>query len=119
MTTVRLSLAKLRFFGFHGIHPEEKIAGAEFEINMDICYGISETISRLEQTVDYTELYKIISEAMKVPYPLLETMGTTIANEVKSQYSQVTEINITISKINAPVVNFRGELGVTIHMTFE
>ena len=119
MNTIRVSLSKLRLFGYHGIHPEEKIAGTEFEISMDICYTSDDLVTSLEQTVDYTDLYSIIRETMKVPFPLLETMGTAIANEVKTKYDQVKEINITISKINAPVVNFRGELGVTIHMTFE
>ena len=119
MTTVRVSLDKLRLFGFHGIHKEERIAGTEFEISMYICYKANELINKLDQTVDYTVLYNIIRETMVIPFPLLETMGGTIADRVKTRFPQITEINITISKINPPVVNFRGELGVTLHMTFE
>jgi dihydroneopterin aldolase len=37
-----------------------------------------------------------------------------IANRVKDDYPSVSEINITISKINPPLANFRGELGVSI-----
>jgi dihydroneopterin aldolase len=119
MTTLRVSLDKLRLYGYHGIHKEEKIAGTEFEISMNICYHAHEPINTLEQTVDYTVLYNIIRETMRIPYPLLETMAGTIAEKVKVRFPQITEINITISKINPPVVNFRGELGVTLHMTFE
>ena len=119
MTTIRVSLHKLRLFGYHGIHPEEKIAGTEFEITMQVSYQTNETISEIGQTVDYTAVYDIIRKTMLIPFPLLETMGTAIASEVKSRFSQVNEINITISKINPPVVNFRGELGVTVHMIFE
>jgi dihydroneopterin aldolase len=86
MTTVRVSLDRLRLFGYHGIHPEEKIAGTEFEISMDISYQTSETVSNIDQTVDYTAVYEIIRKTMLIPFPLLETMGTAIAGEVKSRF---------------------------------
>ncbi len=114
MSLIRVSLDKIRMFGFHGLHAEERSAGAEYEISMEIYFKADKKISRLDETVDYVKVHEIIRSEMENPRPLLETVGMEIANRVKDDYAYVSEINITISKINPPLVNFRGELGVSV-----
>jgi dihydroneopterin aldolase len=114
MSLIRISINKLRLFGFHGLHIEERTAGAEYEISMEVFFEATQKISRLEETVDYVRVHGIIRKEMENPRPLLETVGMEIANRVKEVYPFITEINITISKINPPLVNFRGELGVSV-----
>lgn len=114
MNQIRIELAKLKIFAHHGVHEEERKAGAEFEVKMDIRFNTGNTIQALDQTVDYTAVYSIIREEMARPRPLLETVGTEIVNRVRLAYPYVEEINITISKINPPLANFRGELGVSV-----
>jgi dihydroneopterin aldolase len=114
MSLIRISLDKIRMFGFHGLHPEERSAGAEYEISMEIFFQADKKILKLDETVDYVKVHDIIRAEMNNPRPVLETVGMEIANRVKDDYPSVSEINITISKINPPLANFRGELGVSI-----
>ncbi len=114
MSLVRISLSKIRMFGFHGLHAEERLAGAEYEISMEVYFTAAHMISKLDETVDYVNIHEIIRAEMNNPRPLLETVCMEIANRVKEHYPNVSEINITISKINPPLANFRGELGVSI-----
>jgi 7,8-dihydroneopterin aldolase/epimerase/oxygenase len=114
MSLIRISINKLRLFGFHGLHIEERTAGAEYEIGMEIYFAADRKITRLDETVDYVNVHEIIRKEMENPRPLLETVGMEIANRVKEVYPYIVEINITISKINPPLVNFRGELGVSV-----
>jgi dihydroneopterin aldolase len=114
MSLVRISLDKIRMFGFHGLHAEERSAGAEYGISMEIFFIADQKILKLDDTVDYVSVHEIIRDEMNNPRPLLETVGMEIANRVKDVYPNVSEINITISKINPPLANFRGELGVSI-----
>lgn len=114
MSLIRISISKLRLFGFHGLHIEERTAGAEYEISMEIFFEATKKITRLEETVDYVKVHEILRKEMENPWSLLETVGMEISKRVKEVYPYVSEINITISKINPPLVNFRGELGVTI-----
>lgn len=114
MSLIRISIKKLRLFGFHGLHVEERTAGAEYEVAMEIFFEAKALITRLDETIDYVRVHEIIRLEMENPRPLLETVGMEIANRVKEVYPQIMEINITISKINPPLVNFRGELGVSV-----
>ena len=111
---IKISLCQIKLFGYHGIHDEEKVAGAEFEVNMDVYFDPGEKIREIQQTIDYTILYGIIKERMNTPAELLESLAQDISSEVKERFPQVTQINITISKINPPLVNFRGQLSVSL-----
>lgn len=119
MTQVRIRLKNLRMFAHHGIHPEEQRAGAEFEVNMEVSFPADQMIRSIDETIDYTRVEQVIRDTMSVPFPLLETTGMEIANRVKDDFPLVTEINITISKISAPLINFRGELSVSIIKRYE
>jgi len=111
---IKISLSNIMLFGHHGIHPEEKITGGEFEINMDVSYVPDQSITDISQTIDYTILYDIILKRMKKPADLLETLVQDIDREVRERFPQTRQINITISKIHAPLINFRGRLSVSL-----
>lgn len=111
---IKISLTKIRLFGYHGLHNEEKITGAEFELNMDVIFNASQRITELHQTIDYTVLYTIIRESMDRTAPLLETIVQDIEQRVREIFPETSQINITISKINPPLINFRGQLSVSL-----
>jgi dihydroneopterin aldolase len=110
---IKISLSDVKLFGYHGIHPEEKITGTEFEVNVDVYYDPEQMIMDISQTIDYTILYHIILERMKKPADLLETLVQDMDRAIREKFPQARQINITISKINAPLVNFRGRLSVS------
>lgn len=114
MNLVRINLAKIRMFAHHGIYREERVVGAEFEVSMDVGFETAGIITSLEDTVNYVKLHDIIRTEMSNPRPLLETVGMEIADRVKALFPHIREINITISKINPPLANFRGELGISV-----
>ena len=115
---IKISLDKLKMFAFHGIHPEERSAGTAFEIQMDVYFEPDGYIQDIGQTINYLDLYEIVRNRMKLPSDLLETVCMDISRQVKERYPEVKEINITISKLNPPLANFRGELSVTLTNTF-
>ncbi len=115
---IKISLGHIKLFGYHGIHAEERICGAEFEVNMDVLFDPEHVIREIHETIDYTVLYNIVRERMKIPAELLETLVQDISSEVKERFTQVVQINITISKINPPLVNFRGQLSVSMNNDF-
>ena len=119
MSVFTISLDHIRMFAFHGIHKEERIAGGEFDIDMQVAYKAEGEIQSIDQTVDYTALYALVKEIMKEPTPLLETVCWKIGTQAKLLFPQITEINISISKLNPPVGNFQGQLKVSWHKQFE
>lgn len=118
MDFCKVHLNDFRVFAFHGVHEEERQAGTNFRIDLTVAYPITEPITSLDQTIDYVQLSAWVKEAMSKPTSLLETVAQSICDRIKENFSSVTEINITITKLSPPVVNFQGSLGVTILKTY-
>lgn len=110
---LKISLHHLKFHAFHGLYKEERSTGNDFEVNLDVYFNESvETITRLPETINYASLYQLVKDRMNIPEPLLETVAMHIAHQVKKRFPEVCEINISVSKINPPLLNFQGETTV-------
>jgi 7,8-dihydroneopterin aldolase/epimerase/oxygenase len=116
MLTIHLN--RLKFFSFHGIHAEEKILGNEYEVNVDIKLGHTEKIDTINQTIDYERVYDIIKARMAVPSPLLETLAQDMSERIHQMDVTICSINIRIIKMNPPIENFLGMVGVTWHKEY-
>lgn len=110
MFTIQLN--KLQLHGQHGMHAEEGLAGGDFEVSIAISFPANEKITQLAQTIDYVEVYHCIRKHFDTPYLFLETLATDIVDDVASIDNRIKMINITISKLNAPIANFKGNVAV-------
>jgi dihydroneopterin aldolase len=110
---ITIHLNNLLFFAHHGVHEEEAIVGTHFEINADISFQEGEHILSLEDTVNYVKVYNIIKENMMRPARLLETLAMQMAEDIHQGNANIKIINIRISKLNPPINNFTGQVGVT------
>lgn len=119
MSLFTISLDHIRMFAFHGIHQEERMAGGEFGIDVRVVYRADDEVRSLDQTIDYTALYALVKEIMQEPTPLLETVCWKIGAAAKARFPRISEINISISKLNPPVGNFQGQLKVSWQKQFE
>ncbi|HRP55859.1 dihydroneopterin aldolase [Agriterribacter sp.] len=116
---LKISLHNLKFHGFHGLYKEERSTGNDFEVTMDVYFNETvEMITRLQDTVNYAVLYQLVKDRMAIPEPLLETIAMDIAQQVKKQFPLVYEINVSVSKINPPLLNFQGETSVTYNKQY-
>lgn len=115
---ITIHLNNLLFFSHHGIHDEETIVGTDFEMNVSVSFTESEKILSLSQTVNYISVYDIIKEQMKTPSRLLETVAMQMAENIYKIDNRIKIINITISKLNPPINNFTGNVGVTYTKEF-
>lgn len=116
---LKISLHHLKFHAFHGLYKEEKATGNNFEVNLDVYFAEpAEVITNLQDTINYAVLYKLVKDRMNIPEPLLETIAMDIAQQVKRQFPIVFEINVSVSKINPPLLNFQGETSVTYHKQY-
>lgn len=118
MNLCQVHLKDFHVTAYHGIHEEERIAGTNFKIDLTVTYLIKEAIVELHQTIDYVQLSKWVIEEMNTAAPLLETVAENICQTIKENYPATSEINITITKLSPPVVNFQGNLAITIIKKF-
>ena len=116
---LKISLHHLKFHAFHGLYKEERSTGNDFEVNLDVYFNeLAETINRLQDTINYAVLYQLVKDRMIIPEPLLETIAMEIAQQIKKQFPVVCEINVSVSKINPPMLNFQGQTSVTYHKRY-
>lgn len=111
MLTIHLN--KLRFFAYHGLYEEETVAGEEFELDVHLQYvPATLPISHVGETVDYTQVYRLIKERMSKPELFLETLAHHITSDILEQFPAVLSVDITVTKLRPPIVNFTGNISV-------
>lgn len=116
---ITVELKNIRLFGHHGLYPEERKAGNEFDINLSVGYAsTADTVTELADTINYVRLYEIVKAGMQEPVDLLETLAMQIAEKIKQEYPQVNSIDLSISKLHPPVMQFVGNVAVRFQMTY-
>jgi dihydroneopterin aldolase len=114
-----ISLNNVRFRAYHGVHPEERQKGNDFVVNMMVSYvPKSGTIHSLDDTIDYAGLFEIINLVMQQPVDLLETVVQTIAHNAYKKYSHITEVTVSVEKLNPPIDKFSGSAEVKFFKQF-
>lgn len=111
---ITIHLNDLRFFAYHGILSEEKILGGNFLVNAEVRFFEHEdVIHTIRHTIDYGDIFVIIQQRMSKATPLLETIVMEIGQTIKSQFDQVSSIQISLKKISPPINGLQGTVGVT------
>jgi dihydroneopterin aldolase len=117
---VTIELQNLIFYVHHGIYEEERRVMNSFEVNLSVSYSeINPVYERISDTISYVNLFKIVQEKMKEPVFLLEKICQGIILNIKHQYPAVSEIRISVFKLQAPIEHFIGKVGVTMHRSFK
>jgi dihydroneopterin aldolase len=109
-----IALKGLRFFAGHGLYDDEVLVGNEFEVDISLDYSApGKTVSYIDQTVNYVEVYQIVQEEFQLRKHLLETNAIHIADRLEQKFSIIEKISISIRKLNPPITNFTGSVGIT------
>ena len=112
MFTIHLN--NLNFYSHHGLYDEERVLGAEYEVNVAMTIAAEEEIISLEQTVDYVLIYQLVKERMAIPTPLLETLAQELIASIYQSHKRILSINIDIKKKHPPIENFSGNVSVSL-----
>ena len=113
-----IELQGLRLFAEHGMYQEELLVGNEFEVNISLdVKAPKKTISSIEQTINYVEVFRITQEVFSKRRQMMETCAMEIADTLQRQFNQIEKITVSIKKITPPIINFTGSVAVTYHKT--
>lgn len=101
---ITISIHGAEFFAYHGFYPEEQKLGNRFIVDVEVGFTPLENLKhdKISNTVDYEQLYKIITEQMKQTMKLIETVAQAIADQIKNQFPFVSNIRVSIKKLNPP-----------------
>ncbi|MGI8475288.1 MAG: dihydroneopterin aldolase [Thermomicrobiales bacterium] len=103
-------LEGLRFYGFHGVNPEERTQGQRFVVDVSMATdlraaGISDD---LRKTVNYSEAYKLVKKIVEgEPKQLVEAVAELIAGTLLTAFPRAESVTVTVRK---PEVAIKGAM---------
>ena len=103
--TDRIVLEGMRFYGFHGVNPEERVLGQEYLVDLavEIDLGRAGRSDRLEDTISYTHIYRAVRDVMEgEPRNLLEAAAQSIADRILSEFP-VESVAVRVKKPHPPI----------------
>jgi 7,8-dihydroneopterin aldolase/epimerase/oxygenase len=111
--TFTISVRDLKLYGYHGIYEAERIIGNWFRINVRVFSAApAETITSIEDTINYATVFELVKKIFSTPTPLLESICMRMSEEISSEFSSAQKITIEIEKLHAPIEGFDGVVAV-------
>ena len=111
---MEIILKNVQLRGYHGVTELENITGTDFCI--DILIRMNELnpdeIIQLSDTIDYGSVFELLRKEFSKTELLLETLSTRIMNKIFDNFLKAEEVEITILKLNAPIIGFDGKAGI-------
>ena len=111
-----IHLEQILFRSYHGLYEEERINGNDFLVDVTVKYQPFGEINRIEDTINYAEVFELVRKRMAIATPLLETVAMDIAALILSEFKVAEKVMITIKKLNPPIKNFNGKVGVSFEL---
>ncbi len=100
-----IKVENIRVFTNHGCLKEETAIGSDYRVDLEVSADLSESAKsdKLNDTVDYVFLNKIVREEMSIPSKLLETVAKRILDRIFNEDQLVKKATVSVSKINPPI----------------
>ncbi len=105
MATDRIILQGMRFYGYHGVNPEEKAQGQSYLVDLEAEVDLARPglTDGLEDTVSYTHLYRAIRAIIEgESRNLLERLAQEIADRLLADFP-LEAVTVTVKKPNPPI----------------
>ncbi|HLR00907.1 MAG TPA: dihydroneopterin aldolase [Sphingobacterium sp.] len=118
MLIQKVAIEDARFHSPIGYYEEERKLGNEFLVDIQVSLKVDFTRSdELDDTLNYEELYKIVSNIMEKERKLLESAAQEILIVVKNNFDFADLIDVKIRKLNPP---FGGDLAnASVQLVYE
>ena len=95
-----------------GWYADEHLVGNDLEIDLIISLALQKEIDHLEDTLDYAAVYEVVKQHGNKNFLLLEKLAVMIMDDVAALDDRIKNINIHVKKLNPPIPNFIGIVGI-------
>ncbi|SFG41485.1 dihydroneopterin aldolase [Prevotella sp. KH2C16] len=111
-------LRNLRFHALHGVLPQERVTGNDYELTLRIGYPMEEAMrsDAVADTLNYAEVYELVGEEMLTPCNLIEHVARRISDRLLRQYPEIRSIDLWMTKKNPPMGADCEGAGVEVHL---
>jgi len=102
---MKIILERIKLYGYHGCHKEERITGGNYEIDVLLETDLTKPAAsdQLSDTIDYCHIYEIVKKQMAIPSNLIEHVAKRIADNIIAECKEIEELEVKVSKLLPPV----------------
>ena len=95
----------LQFYSHHGYYKEEQVLGGQYivDVYLDMDLEEAEKSDKLSETLNYEEVYKIISTEMEIPSNLIEHVAKRILDKIMASYKDLLYVRVRFIKIEPSI----------------
>ena len=114
-----IELEGMEFKAYHGCLEHEKVRGNLFTVDFrgELDLSAAAESDRLADTLNYGEIYDLVSEEMSVPSELLENVAGRIVKVIEKRFPQLVRFSVRVSKKRPPVEGIAQWSRVTLYST--
>lgn len=112
-----IEITGLRFYGRHGVAPQERSVGNEFIFDIYLKYPFTKAAETdtLAHTLNYADIVAAAREVNSEPSLLLENLAWRLMKKLTSLYPAITSGSIKVAKLIPPIAGCRADsVGVKI-----
>lgn len=102
LTPATIAVEGIILRGLHGVYPEERKNGNTFVIDLYVKADVTAAAlsDQLADTLDYSQLYRLVEESMTPPVNLLEHLAHRIGARVMADFPQAMSVKVKIAKLH-------------------
>lgn len=112
----KILLEGMEFFAYHGVYQEEREKGQNFSIDLEILADYSKACrtDKLEDSIDYVQVYELIKAEMEIPSSLLENLAQRIIDSIRKKFDQIESMKVKITKLQPPISGKLKGIGIEL-----
>ncbi|MGD1854939.1 MAG: dihydroneopterin aldolase [Leptolyngbyaceae cyanobacterium] len=117
MNTDKIEVTGVRAYGYIGALPEENVLGQWFEVDLTLWMDLS-AAGKSDSLADTHNYADIVQQTQRIiqteKFKLIERLADEIAAQALQNDTRLQKVQVTVTKLTAPVPNFDGRVAVTI-----
>lgn len=113
----KIFLNQIKFYGYHGVYPEETKLGQKFIVDVVLEVDLNEAgkTDDLTKTINYAEVYETVKAVVEgPPLKLIEAVAEKIAEQLLDNFPLINSSTIKVIKPNPPIAGDYHSVAVEI-----
>ena len=100
-----IELEGMEFKAYHGCLEQVKVRGNSFTVDFrgELDLSAAAESDNLDDTLNYADIYEIVSDEMSIPSELLENVAGRIVKAIEKKHPELVEFSVRVSKKRPPV----------------
>ena len=118
LTSTYILLQGLQYHAFIGVGEQEQVVGNDYVLDLRLGYPFAAAMESdvVDDTLNYADVFNVVSEVMKQPSKLLEAAAGKIVKELCARYKRLESIDLKLVKRNPPMGADCDSAGVELHL---